>query len=133
MVRALGGLERGTLQTKPQPATGVALAPKIENPETRIDWARPWKAVHDHCRGLSPVPGAWFELAQPGEPLRIKVLRTTLGEGRGPPGTLLTSRFDVACSDGAVRILELQRAGRQPMRAEEFLRGTKIAPGAKLG
>src|SRR5439155_9042232 len=53
MVRALGGLERGALQTKPQPATGVTLAPKIENRETRIDWARPWKAVHDHCRGLS--------------------------------------------------------------------------------
>jgi methionyl-tRNA formyltransferase len=133
MVRALGGLERGALQTKPQPATGVTMAPKIENRETRIDWARPWKAVHDHCRGLSPAPGAWFELAQAGEALRIKVLRTTRGEGRGPPGTLLTSRFDVACADGAVRILELQRAGRQPMRADEFLRGIKIAPGTKLG
>jgi methionyl-tRNA formyltransferase len=133
MVRALGGLERGALQLTPQPATGVTLAPKIANRETRIDWTRPWKAVHDHCRGLSPGPGAWFELAQAGAPLRIKVLRTTLGEGRGPPGTLLSGRFDVACAEGAVRILELQRAGRQPMGAEEFLRGTKIAPGAKLG
>jgi methionyl-tRNA formyltransferase len=133
MVRALGGLERGTLQVKPQPATGVTVAPKIENRETRIDWARPWKAVHDHGRGLSPVPGAWFEFEQSGEPLRIKVLRTTKGEGHGPPGTLLSGRFDVACADGAVRILELQRAGRQPMRAEEFLRGLKIAPGTKLG
>ena len=133
MVRALGGLERGALQTQPQPATGVTLAPKIDNRETRIDWARPWKAVHDHCRGLSPTPGAWFELKQAGEALRIKVLRTTRGEGRGPPGTLLTSRFDVACADGAVRILELQRAGRQPMHAEAFLRGIKIAPGTKLG
>ena len=131
MVRALGGLERGALQTRPQPPTGVKMAPKIENRETRIDWARPWKAVHNHCRGLSPAPGAWFELAQ-AEPLRIKVLRTTRGEGRGPPGTLLSGRFDVACADGAVRVLELQRAGRQPMRAEEFLRGIKIAPGAKL-
>src|SRR5712691_3425546 len=100
MVRALGGLERGALQLTPQPATGVALAPKIENHETRIDWTRPWKAVHDHCRGLSPAPGAWFELAQADEPLRI---------------------------------LELQRAGGQPLRAEEFLRGIKIAPSAKLG
>src|ERR1700680_3777795 len=132
MVRALGGLERGALQTQPQPATGVTLAPKIDNRETRIDWARPWKAVHDHCRGLSPTPGAWFELKQAGEALRIKVLRTTRGEGRGPPGTLVSGRFDVACANGAVRILELQRAGRQPMRAEEFLRGTKIAPGTKL-
>ncbi len=133
MVRALGGLERGALQLTPQPATGVTLAPKLENRETRIDWTRPWKAVRDHCHGLSPIPGAWFELAQAGAPLRIKVLRTTRGEGRGPPGTLLSGRFDVACAEGAVRILELQRAGRQPMRAEEFLRGTKIAPGAKLG
>jgi methionyl-tRNA formyltransferase len=133
MMRALGGLERGTLQLTPQPAAGVTLAPKIDNRETRIDWARPWKAVHDHCRGLSPVPSAWFELAQSGEAIRIKVLRTTHGEGRGPPGTLLSGRFDVACADGAVRILELQRAGRQPMGPEEFLRGIKIAPGTKLG
>jgi len=133
MVRALGGLERGALQLTPQPTTGITLAPKIDNRETRIDWTRPWKAVHDHCRGLSPTPGGRFELAQADEPLRIKVLRTTRGEGRGPPGTLLSGRFDVACAEGAVRILELQRAGRQPMRAEEFLRGTKIAPGAKLG
>ena len=133
MVRALGGLERGALQTKPQPATGVTMALKIDNRETRIDWTRPWKAVHDHCRGLSPAPGAWFELEQAGEPLRIKVLRTTRGEGRAPPGTLLSGSFDVACADGAVRVLELQRAGRQPMRAEAFLRGIKIAPGAKLG
>jgi methionyl-tRNA formyltransferase len=133
MVRALGGLERGALQLRPQPATGVTLAPKIENRETRIDWTRPWKAVHDHGRGLSPAPCAWFELMQAGETLRIKVLRTTRGEDRGPPGTVLSGRFDVACADGAVRILELQRAGRQPMRAEEFLRGIKIAPGTKLG
>jgi methionyl-tRNA formyltransferase len=133
MVRALGGLERGALQLKPQPAAGVTVAPKIENRETRIDWTRPWKAAHDHARGLSPVPGAWFALEEAGGPLRIKVLRTTRGEGHGPPGTLLSGRFDVACADGAVRILELQRAGRQPMRAEEFLRGTKTAPGTKLG
>jgi methionyl-tRNA formyltransferase len=133
MVRALAGLERGALQLEPQPATGITLAPKIHNRETRIDWARPWKAVHDHARGLSPVPGAWFELPQSGAPLRVKALRTTRGEGRGPPGTLLSSRFDVACTDGAARIVELQRAGRQPMRAEEFLRGMKIAPGTKLG
>jgi methionyl-tRNA formyltransferase len=133
MVRALGDLERGALQLKPQPATDVTLAPKIENRETRIDWARPWKRVHDHARGLSPAPGAWSALEEAGGPLRIKVLRTTRGEGHGPPGTLLSGSFEVACADGAVRIVELQRAGRQPMRAEEFLRGMKIAPGTKLG
>jgi len=133
MVRALGGLERGALQLKPQPTAGVTLAPKIDNRETRIDWLRPWQAVHDRCRGLAPVPGAWFEVSHAGAQLRIKVLRTTHGEGQGPPGTLLSARFDVACAQGAVRVLELQRAGRQPMRAEDFLRGIKIAPGTKLG
>ena len=132
MVRALWGLERGALQFTPQPAAGVTLAPKIENRETRIDWARPWKAVHDHCRGLAPAPGAWFEIAQGHQPVRVKVSRTTRGEGAGTPGTLLSDRFDVACQQGAVRIVELQRAGRQPMRAQEFLRGTKLVRGTKL-
>ena len=68
MVRALGALERGTLHLTPQPEAGVTYAAKIDKSETRIDWSKPWKAVHDHCRGLSPFPGAWFEL--PGRPAR---------------------------------------------------------------
>ena len=64
MVRALGALERGTLQLTPQPDAGVTYAAKIDKGETRIDWGKPWKDVHDHCRGLSPFPGAWFELRQ---------------------------------------------------------------------
>ena len=128
MVRALGALERGTLQLTPQPDAGVSYAAKIDKSETRIDWSRPWKAVHDHCRGLSPFPGAWFELA--GQ--RVKVLRTTRGEGFGMPGTVLDDRLTVACGDGAVRLLEVQRAGKQPMKAEEFLRGAKITPGTRL-
>ena len=64
MVRALGALERGTLQLTPQPQEGVTYAAKIDKGETRIDWGKPWNAVHDHCRGLSPFPGAWFELAR---------------------------------------------------------------------
>jgi methionyl-tRNA formyltransferase len=132
MVRALGALERGSLQLTPQPEAGVTYATKIDKNETRIDWARPWKAVHDHCRGLSPFPGAWFELSVGGAPARVKVLRTTKGEGSGTPGTVIDDRLTVACGDGAVRILELQRAGRQPMKAEEFLRGTPIAAGTRL-
>jgi methionyl-tRNA formyltransferase len=128
MVRALGALERGTLQLTPQPEAGVTYAAKIDKGETRIDWSKPWKVVHDHCRGLSPFPGAWFELA--GQ--RVKVLRTTRGEGVGAPGTVLDDRLTVACREGAVRLLEVQRAGRQPMKADEFLRGAKITPGARL-
>ncbi len=129
MVRALGALERGTLQLTPQSEFGVTYAAKIDKSETRIDWSLPWKAVHDHCRGLSPFPGAWFELPGAG---RIKVLRAARGEGSGAPGTVLDTRLTIACGDGAVRILELQRAGRQPMKAEEFLRGTPVAAGTRL-
>jgi methionyl-tRNA formyltransferase len=128
MVRALGALERGTLQLTPQPDAGVTYAAKIDKGETRIDWSKAWKAVHDHCRGLSPFPGAWFELA--GQ--RIKVLRTTQGEGAGAPGTVLDDRLTIACQDGAVRVLEVQRAGKQPMKTEEFLRGARIGPGTRL-
>ena len=126
MVRALGALERGTLQLTPQPEDGVTYAAKIGKGETRIDWSKSWQAVHNHCRGLSPFPGAWFELPGAG---RIKVLRTTRGEGSGAPGTVLDDRLTIACGDGAVRLIDVQRAGKQPMTAEEFLRGAKIAAG----
>ena len=128
MVRAFGALERGTLQFTPQPAEGVTYAAKIDKAETRIDWRKPWSAVHNHIRGLSPFPGAWCELA--GE--RLKVLRTTKGEGGGAPGTVLDGRLTVACGEGAVRIVELQKAGSRPMKAEEFLRGTPVGKGAQL-
>jgi methionyl-tRNA formyltransferase len=131
MVRALGAIERGSLTLTPQPADGVTYAAKIGKEETRITWARPWREVHDHIRGLSPFPGAWFETA--GESARVKVLRTTKGEGAGAPGTVLDDKLTVACGDGAVRILELQRAGRQAMKAGEFLRGTPVAAGTRFG
>jgi methionyl-tRNA formyltransferase len=132
MVRALGALERGTLTLTPQPAAGVTYADKISKDETRIDWSRPWQEVHDHIRGLSPFPGAWFELPGEGAPVRVKGLRTTRGEGSGTPGTALDDRLTIACGGGAVRILELQRAGKQAMTAEEFLRGTALPAGARL-
>ena len=132
MVRALGALERGSLQLTPQPEAGVTYAVKIDKNETRIDWTKPWKTVHDHCRGLSPFPGAWCELPGAGTPARIKVLRTTRGVGAGPPGTVIDDNLTIACGEGAIRILELQRAGRQPMKAEEFLRGTPLAAGTRL-
>jgi len=128
MARALGAIERGTLQLTPQPANGVTYAAKIDKAETRIDWNKPWQAAHDHIRGLSPFPGAWCEMS--GE--RVKVLRTTKGEGSGAPGTALDDRLTVACADGAVRIVELQKAGGRPMKAEEFLRGAAVPPGTRL-
>jgi methionyl-tRNA formyltransferase len=132
MVHALDALAHGTLALAPQPEAGVTYAAKIDRNETRIDWTRPWKAVHDHCRGLSPFPGAWFELPRAGAALRIKVLHTTRGDGSGAPGTAIDDRLTIACGDGAVRILELQRAGGQPMTAEAFLRGVPLAAGTRL-
>ncbi len=129
MVRALGALERGTLQLTAQPEAGVSYAKKIDKAETRIDWAKPWKAVHDHIRGLSPFPGAWCELPGAG---RVKVLRSTKGEGGAAAGTVLDDRLTIACSEGAVRIVELQKAGSRLMQADEFLRGTPVAAGNRL-
>jgi methionyl-tRNA formyltransferase len=133
MARALAALEKDALTLTPQAADGVTYAAKIDKSETRIDWRRPGTAVHDHIRGLSPFPGAWFEMPGAGAPARIKVLRTTRGKGSGAPGTVLDSRLTIACGDGAIRILDLQRAGKQPMTAEAFLRGTPVAPGIVLG
>jgi methionyl-tRNA formyltransferase len=132
MVRALAALEKGALMLTPQPDDGVTYAAKIDKNETRIDWSEPANAVHDHCRGLSPFPGAWFELSADGKPVRIKVLRTTKAEANGTPGTVLDDKLTIACGDGAIRILELQRAGKQPMKAEEFLRGTPLAAGTRV-
>jgi methionyl-tRNA formyltransferase len=130
MVRALAALERGSLTLTPQSDSGVTYAHKIDKDETRIVWDRPWRDVHNHIRGLSPFPGAWCEIAGG---VRVKVLRTTKGEGAGTPGTVLDDELTVACGQGAVRILELQREGRKATKAHEFLRGTPIAAGIRLG
>jgi len=132
MLRALAPAERGTLTRRPQPEQGVTYAAKISKDETRIDWTKSWRAVHDHIRGLSPFPGAWFEL----DGLRVKVLRSTMGEGQkaqnGKPGTVLDDRLTIACGDGAVRLVQVQRAGKQPMQVEEFLRGTPVKAGTAV-
>ena len=129
MVRALAAAERGTLSVTPQPEDGVTYAAKISKSETRIDWAQPASAVHNHIRGLSPFPGAWFEH----EGVRVKVLRSTMAQASGAPGTVLDDSLTIACSERAVRLLQVQRAGKQPMSAQEFLRGARIAPGTRLG
>jgi methionyl-tRNA formyltransferase len=128
MPRVLAAAERGSLLLTPQPENGVTYAEKISKNETRIDWTKPWRHVHDHIRGLSPFPGAWFEL----DGVRVKVLRSTAGESAGPPGTSLDNKLTIACDDGAVRLVQVQRAGKQPMSAEEFLRGTPVKAGTRV-
>jgi methionyl-tRNA formyltransferase len=128
MLRAIAAAERGSLALTLQPETGVTYATKISKDETRIDWTKPWNQVHDHIRGLSPFPGAWFEIGG----VRVKALRSSKGEGSGAPGTALDGSLTIACGDGAVRLMQVQRAGRQPMAAEEFLRGTAVKAGVVL-
>jgi len=132
MVRALSALERGTLDCQPQATDGVTYAKKIDKAEARIDFRAEARTVHNLIRGLSPFPGAWFEAGPEGKRERVKVLRSGVVEGRGEPGTVLDGELTVACGNGAVRLLELQRAGKKPMPAGEVLRGFPIAPGTRL-
>lgn len=133
MVRALAALDRGSLDCTPQPEDGVLYAEKIDKSEARIDWARPAEDVHNHIRGLSPFPGAWFEHDMNGRSERIKVLRSQQAIGDGAAGTLLDDKLTVACGSGALRLLQVQRAGKSPMMAEDFLRGFDLPSGTRLG
>ena len=132
MVRAIGALERGRLQFSPQSDQGVTYAAKIDKAEARIDWTRPAREVLRHIHGLSPFPGAWCEVPLDGEPTRVKILRCALAEGAGASGDLLDDQLTIACGDRAIRLIELQRAGKQPMKAIDFLRGTPLAPPLRL-
>ncbi|HHV69070.1 MAG TPA: methionyl-tRNA formyltransferase, partial [Ochrobactrum intermedium] len=97
MIRALGALERESLALQPQAEEGVTYAAKIDKAEARIDWSKPAKDVHNTIRGLSPFPGAWCEMEINGVVERVKLQRSTLGEGRGEPGVVLDDRLTVAC------------------------------------
>ena len=132
MVRAIGALERGKLQLTKQSEQGVSYAAKIDKAEARIDWNRPARVVLRHVHGLSPFPGAWCEMPIEGQPVRVKILRCALAGGSGAAGDLLDDHLTTACGEGAIRILELQRAGKAPMKAEEFLRGTPLKPPLRL-
>jgi methionyl-tRNA formyltransferase len=130
MSLALSALADGALEFKPQAEAGITYAKKIEKGETRIDWSRPWKEVHDHIRGLSPFPGAWFEIGH--ERQRVRALGSARGEGAGKPGTVLDDRLTIACGEGALRLTQVQRAGAKAMSVEEFLRGTPVPAGTML-
>jgi methionyl-tRNA formyltransferase len=132
MARALEALDRGSLEFTPQRDEGVTYASKIEKAEARIDWSKPAAEVHNLIRGLSPSPGAWFTVLLGGAEVRVKVLRSTMAEGTGAPGTLLGDGLTVACGTGAVRLLQVQREGKGAMDAASFLRGAGELPSAVL-
>lgn len=133
MVDAMAKLEAGSLPLTPQSEDGVLYAAKIDKGETRIDFRRPAGTVHNHIRGLSPFPGAWFEAEIHGKPERVKVLSTRVANIPCPagtlPGTILDGALAIACAEGAIQILKLQKAGGKPLDATEFLRGTPITIG----
>jgi methionyl-tRNA formyltransferase len=134
MARALAALERGALACAPQPEEGVTYAAKIGKDEGRIDWARPAAELHNHVRGLSPFPGAWCEIPLGGARERVKVLRARPAEGGGTPGAMLSlDPLTVACGEGGLELMELQRAGKRPAAAAEFLRGARLPADSVLG
>ncbi|NKJ05086.1 methionyl-tRNA formyltransferase [Rhizobium sp. SG741] len=132
MAEAMNKLEHDELPLTAQPDEGVLYAAKIDKGETRIDFDKSSVEVHNHIRGLSPFPGAWFEAEIAGRPERIKVLGSELAEGSGAPGSVLTDDLVIACASGAVRLTKLQKAGGKPLASADFLRGTPIAPGTVL-
>ncbi|MGA7804691.1 methionyl-tRNA formyltransferase [Bradyrhizobium sp.] len=132
MARAMAALARGALQLTKQSGEGVTYAAKIDKAEARIDWTKPAHQVLRHLHGLSPFPGAWCEMPLDGQPARVKILRCAPAEGLGAPGAVLDDHLTVACGDGAIRILELQRAGKAPMKSAEFLRGTPLRAPMRL-
>ena len=118
MAEAMAELEAGRLDLMPQPDGGVLYAKKIDKSETRIDWSKPAAEIHNQIRGLSPFPGAWCEMEIGGKSERVKLLKST----RAPQASGLAA----PCADGAVTILELQRAGGKAMSAADFLRGVGV-------
>jgi len=133
MGRALAALERGSLDFTPQPEIGATYATKIDKAEARLDFAKPAEEVHNTIRGLSPFPGAWFELELAGKVTRIKALRSSLVEGNAAPGTLIGPGLTIACGAGAVRLTQVQREGKGAMDAATFLRGAGTLPATVVG
>jgi len=130
--RALAAIERGAVEGTPQ-SGAPTYARKITPAEARIDWSRSAREIDAHIRGLSPFPGGWFEASGPDGPVRIKVLMSRLsGPGAGVPGEVLDDGLRVACGDGVVRLLTVQRPGKAAQPAEEMLRGFAIPAGTVL-
>lgn len=128
MVEALEGLASGTLSPTPQPDTGATYARKLERNEGRLDWSLPAEHLERAVRALNPWPGVWFQHG--GE--RVKVLAAEIDAAEETPGTVVDDRLCVACGTGALRMLRVQRAGKQAVDTDEFLRGYPLPPGTRL-
>lgn len=132
IVEALSRADAGQLACEPQPQAGITYAAKITSADARIDWSKPARAIYDQIRAFSPVPCAWFDHERNGKSERVKVLQAEIAKGEGAPGTVLDDRLTIACGEGAIRLNQVQRAGKKPMPAADFLRGTPLPKGAVL-
>ena len=121
-------LAQATITCAPQPETGVTYAKKIDKTEAKIDFTKPAAQVRNHIHGLSPFPGAWFQV----NGARVKVLLCEVVEGAGEAGSFLDDRLAIACGTGAIHLLKLQREGKGAMDAEVFLRGFSIPRGTSV-
>ena len=133
MVRALAALGRGGLSFREQSTEGVTYARKISNDECKIDWSASAQTIHDHIRGLAPFPGAYTMIDLGKGPERVKILRATITEGVGAPGQILDDALTIACGNGALRLLDLQRAGAKALPVDLFLRGVSLPAGQRIG
>jgi methionyl-tRNA formyltransferase len=133
IVRTLADIEAGRAVEMPQPDDGVTYAKKIRPQHARLDWTKPGPGLDGKIRGMSPFPGAWFELPTEKGPVRVKALLSAFEDAAGEPGVTLDDRLLVATGEGAVRLLKVQREGRGPQDAETFLRGTPVPAGTRLG
>ena len=129
VLKALDGVEAGTLRAKPQPESGVTYAAKISPAEARLDWHKSAMELERAVRAFNPVPGAWASL-EGNE--RMKILAAMVVDGKGAPGTVLDDRLTIACAAGTLRPLVVQRAGKKPMAADELLRGFSFPKGRVL-
>lgn len=132
IVSTLETLAKGLLSPTPQDGENATYAAKISKAEGRIDWSRTAAEIDGQIRGLTPWPGAWFEAVQGDKTFRIKIKGARIEAGSGAPGVVLDDQFLIACGQGAMRIDVLQREGKSPANAQDFLRGFDLAIGTVL-
>jgi len=132
IVEALAAIESRALKCLAQDGDAATYAAKLANAETRIDWSLPAQTVHNHIRGLSPYPGAWFEIVLNGKRERVRALGSVRAQGDAGAGTLLDESLTIACGEGAVRLTKVQRAGKKPVLADAFLNGVALPAGTVL-
>jgi methionyl-tRNA formyltransferase len=129
IVAALRDIAEERAQPIPQPAEGATYARKIGKDEARLDWARPAIELERVVRAFRPSPGAFTELD--GEILKVWRAEAST-RAAAAPGTVVADDLTVACGEGALRLIELQRAGGRRVSAQEFLRGRPLPAGTVL-